>query len=70
MLKNFCLSRPLVEWSPHLLQENHNYMRNSVEPDQLASSESRKRSGLVVECLTKDRGVAGLSLTGITVLCP
>ena len=24
----------------------------------------------VVECLTRDRGVAGSSLTGVTVLCP
>ena len=30
----------------------------------------RERSGLVVECLTGDRGVVGLSLTGVTVLCP
>ena len=28
------------------------------------------RSGSVVECLTRDRGVAGLSLTGVTTLCP
>ena len=27
-------------------------------------------SGSVVECLTRYRGFAGLSLTGITVLCP
>ena len=30
----------------------------------------RERSGSVVECLTRDRGAAGLSLTGITTLCP
>ena len=30
----------------------------------------RERSGLVVECLTRDQGAAGLSLTGVTVLCP
>ena len=29
-----------------------------------------KRSGSVVECLTRDRRAAGLSLTGVTVLCP
>ena len=28
----------------------------------------RERSGLVVECLTQDRGAAGSSLTGVTVL--
>ena len=31
---------------------------------------NRERSGSVVECLTGDRGVAGLSLNGVTVLCP
>ena len=30
----------------------------------------RERSGSVVECLTPDRGTAGLSLTGVTALCP
>ena len=29
-----------------------------------------ERSGSVVECLTRDRRTAGLSLTGITALCP
>ena len=28
----------------------------------------RERSGSVVECLTRDRGAVGLSLTGVTVL--
>ena len=27
-------------------------------------------SGSVVECLTRDRGAAGLSCTGVTALCP
>ena len=30
----------------------------------------RERSASVVECLTRDRGAAGLSLIGITALCP
>ena len=30
----------------------------------------RERSGSVVECLTQDQGAAGLSLTGVTALCP
>ena len=30
----------------------------------------RERSGSVVECLNRDRGAAGSSLTGVTVLCP
>ena len=29
----------------------------------------RERSGSVVECLTRHRGAAGLSLTGVTMLC-
>ena len=36
----------------------------------LFTSLSRKRSGSVVECLTRDQRAAGLSLTGVTVLCP
>ena len=27
-------------------------------------------SGTVVECMTRDRGAAGSSLTGVTALCP
>ena len=30
----------------------------------------RERSGSVIECLTRDRRVAGLSFTGVTALCP
>ena len=30
----------------------------------------RECSGSVVECLTRYRGAAGLSLTSVTVLCP
>ena len=30
----------------------------------------RERSGSVVECLTRDRVAAGLSLTGFIALCP
>ena len=30
----------------------------------------RERSGSVVECLTRDRGAGGSSLTGVTALCP
>ena len=29
-----------------------------------------EHSGSAVECLTRDRGTAGSSLTGVTVLCP
>ena len=30
----------------------------------------RERICSVVECLTRDRGSAGMSLTGVAVLCP
>ena len=30
---------------------------------------SRERSDLVVECLTRDQGAAGSSLTSVTVFC-
>ena len=30
----------------------------------------RERSGSVVECLTRDRGAMGYSLTSVTALCP
>ena len=36
----------------------------------MITNATREPSGSVVECLTCDRRVAGLSLTGITVLCP
>ena len=31
---------------------------------------NREHRGSVVKCLTRDRGAAGLSLTGVLVLCP
>ena len=34
----------------------------------VASQLPRERSGLVVECLTRDRRAAGSSLTGVTAL--
>ena len=30
----------------------------------------REHSGSLVECLTRDRGAAGSSFTGVTALCP
>ena len=53
-----------------------------MDPDQTAPWEQSdqgsycllprkgEHSGSVVECLTVDQGVLGLSLTGATVLCP
>ena len=45
------------------------------DPSAFASAQSDQslhweRSGSVVECLTRDRDAAVLSLTGITALCP
>ena len=34
------------------------------------NKQRRERSGSVVECLTRDRGAAGSSITGVTALCP
>ena len=39
-------------------------------PSESNCTWSLEISGSVVECLTWDRGTAGSSLTGITVLCP
>ena len=36
--------------------------------DQKYTFSDRERSGSVVECLSRDRGAVGWSLTGITVL--
>ena len=36
----------------------------------VSTQQGRERSGSVVECLTRGRGTAGMSLTGVTVLCP
>ena len=36
----------------------------------IAIWDDRGHSGSVVECLTRDRGAVGSSLTGVTVLCP
>ena len=45
--------------------------RAAKEPSLLSYTKSRlERSGSAVECLTRDRGVTGSSLTGVTALCP
>ena len=35
----------------------------SKDPDEMQHKANRERSGPVVECLTRDRGAAGSSLT-------
>ena len=42
----------------------------SILPDEHILVHVGERSGSVLECLTRDRGATGLSLTGVTVLCP
>ena len=43
----------------------------SLSPPPLSSSSLLwERSGSVIECLTRDQGAAGSSLTGVTALCP
>ena len=52
-------------------------MVNSFDPDLggkllgliLVQNLPRERSGSVGECLTRDGGATGWSLTGVTVLC-
>ena len=41
-----------------------------VDISKLHSEWHSKVGSSVVECLSQDLGVAGLSLTGITALCP
>ena len=42
-----------------------------LNPYQLFSiPKCGEHRGSVVECLTPDRGAVGLSLTGVTALCP
>ena len=44
--------------------------KSTLKEPSISYSRQGERSGSVVECLTRDRGVAGSSLTGVTVLCP
>ena len=39
------------------------------ESNQTNKKQTWERGGLVVECLARDRGAAGSSLTGVTALC-
>ena len=43
---------------------------NKVKLSHNDASMPGKRSGSLVECLTRDRGVAGSSVTSVIVLCP
>ena len=41
---------------------------HNVDVNAVTTEHNRERSGSVVECLTRDRRVAGSSLTGVTAL--
>ena len=52
----------LMQLNPKLLEVSE------IPRIYLVHRKLRERSGSVVECLTRDRGAAGLSLTGVTAL--
>ena len=45
-------------------------MKNYPACKEFDIHHNKESGGLVVECLTQDQGVVGLSLTGGTMLCP
>ena len=51
------------------LQRLARRMRYDIFKKQITKG-LRERSGSVVECLTRDGGAVGSSLTGVTLLCP
>ena len=46
------------------------FLTGPLEDASYQISSLRERSGSVVECSTREQGAAGLSLIGVTVLCP
>ena len=52
----------------YVLMCGHRRLRSACTSVQSDQSSIREGSGSVVECLTRDRGVAGSSLTGVTLL--
>ena len=72
-----CLVRTLANSEePDEMPMNAVFNRSYCLIKQKQSSEKdihtcdRECSGSVVECLTRDRGAAGGSLTGVTAFCP
>ena len=61
---------PLIHSINLLLQSRHKAFCGSVLNPNILIHQKRKGSGSVVECLTRDRGAAGSSLTSVTALCP
>ena len=54
----------------HLLITFANRLDPDPDPANHISGSKLNDGSAVVECLTQDRGIAGSSLTGVTVLCP
>ena len=54
--------------------DSYNAMQGCIKKGAVLSVQASLHiwecSGSVVECLTRDQGDAGSSLTGVTVLCP
>ena len=54
-----------------ILASTQDFSTNCICSNYAFNKQRRwERSGSVVECLTRDRGAAGSSLTGVTALCP
>ena len=53
-----------------MLRNNPTPTRDDVERALEGKLTCREHSDSVLECLTRDRGAAGSSLTGVTALCP
>ena len=50
------------------LENMYSYLNSSLKLSDIVRGLSCQRSGSVVECLTRDRGAVGSSLTGVTAL--
>ena len=65
-LRFYCQVRQIYLKLPCVLSTYFTYL----EKMEFSQFSIRERSGSEVECLTRDRGAAGSSLTGVTGLCP
>ena len=68
------IQQNLDDFAEDLLYLDHQHKVDFPWPSTLCTISdictSEECGGSVVKCLTRDRGVAGLSLTGGTALCP
>ena len=58
----------LLHFNIYEQEKNHAQLNFFPAHKCLFHAQLRERSGLVVECLTPDRGAAGSSLTGVCVV--